>query len=74
MITTQHDNAALREDGFEQVAALLDLLLWNGPATMIPSRENVAEWRTLLADRGPVFASLVVECDEWLSPASAKKE
>lgn len=74
MITNQDDDAALREDGFEQTAALLDLLLWNGPSTMIPTREAVTAWRALLVDRGPVFASLVLECDGWLSPAGAKYE
>lgn len=70
MITAQDDVSALvREDDFEQTAALLDLLLWNGPTTMIPTREAVTAWRALLADRGPAFTSLVAECDEWLSPS-----
>ena len=73
MTTTQDEYAALREDGFEQTAALLDLLLWNGPSTMIPSREAVTAWREVLAARGPSFTSLVVECDEWLSPAEGEK-
>jgi hypothetical protein len=33
---------------------------------MIPTRDAVMKWRATLADRGPEFASLVVECDEWL--------
>jgi hypothetical protein len=73
MITAQDDNSALREDGFEQTAALLDLLLWNGPSTMIPTREAVSAWRAVLVNRGVAFASLVVECDEWLFPAEEKK-
>ena len=72
MITAQDDASALREDGFEQTAALLDLLLWNGPTTMIPTREAVIAWRALLTDRGPAFTSLVAECDDWLSPAEGE--
>lgn len=69
MITPLDDASALREDGFEQTAALLDLLLWNGPTSMMPTRDAVTAWRALLADRGPTFVSLVAECDEWLTPS-----
>ncbi len=68
MITAQDDESALRVDGFEATANLLDLLLWSGPTSMIPTREAVMKWRTTLADRGPEFVSLVTECDEWLMP------
>ena len=69
MITAQDDASTLREDGFEETAALLDLLLWNGPISMIPTRDAVTAWRALLSDRGPSFVSLVAECDEWLTPS-----
>lgn len=68
MITALDDDLPLREDGFEQAAELLDLLLWSGPTTMIPTREAVMKWRATLAVRGPVFASLVAECEKWLAP------
>ncbi|MFC0170795.1 hypothetical protein ACFFKC_22265 [Pseudoduganella danionis] len=68
MITAQDDDSALLADGFEQTAALLDLLLWSGPTSMIPTREAVMKWRATLIARGPEFASLVTECDEWLRP------
>ena len=68
MITSQDDDSALRIDSFEATAALLDLLLWSGPTSMIPTREAVMKWRATLTARGPEFASLVTECDEWLMP------
>jgi len=69
MITAEDDDSALRIDGFEATAALLNLLLWSGPTSMIPTREAVMKWRATLAARGPEFASLVTECDEWLTPS-----
>lgn len=68
MITVQDDDSALRVDGFEQTADLLDLLLWSGPTSMIPIREAVMKWRATLTARGLEFARLVTECDEWLMP------
>ena len=69
MITAEDDDSALRIDGFEATAALLNLLLWSGPTSMIPTREAVMKWRATLAARGPEFASLVTECDKWLMPS-----
>ena len=74
MITAQDDDSALRIDGFEATAALLDLLLWSGPTSMIPTREAVMKWRATLTARGQEFASLVAECDEWLMPEQEAKE
>ena len=68
MITSQEDDSALRVDGFEATADLLDLLLWSGPTSMMPTREAVMKWRATLTARGPEFASLVTECNEWLMP------
>ena len=74
MITAEEDDSALRIDGFEPTAALLDLLLWSGPTSMIPTREAVMKWRATLTARGPEFASLVTECDEWLMPNEEAQE
>ena len=68
MITAEEDDWTLRAGGFEATAALLDLLLWSGPTSMIPTREAVMKWRATLIARGPEFASLVTEHDEWLTP------
>lgn len=68
MITAEEDDSYLCVDGFEATADLLDLLLWSGPTSMIPTREAVMKWRATLTARGPEFASLVTECDEWLMP------
>lgn len=74
MITAQDDDSALRVDGFEATADLLDLLLWSCPTSMIPTREAVMKWRATLTARGPEFASLVTECDEWLMPHEGAEE
>ena len=68
MITAEEDDYYLRVDGFDATADLLDLLLLSGPTSMIPTREEVMRWRATLTARGPEFASLVTECDEWLMP------
>ena len=73
MITAQDDDSALREGDYDETAALLDLLLWSGPTSMIPTRDAVMKWQATLADRGPEFASLVTECDEWLKPNERAK-
>lgn len=74
MITAQDDDSALRIDAFEATAALLDLLLWRSPTSMIPTREAVVKRRAALPARGPEFASLVDEYDEWLMPEQEAKE
>ena len=68
MTTFQGDDTFPSEDGFELTADLLDFFLWNCPTSMIPSHVDVRKWRATLAARGPEFASLVTECDEWLMP------
>ena len=68
MITEHEDDSALCEGDFEATAALLDLLLWGGPTSMIPTRNAVRKWKITLASRGEEFATLVTECDEWLTP------
>lgn len=68
MITEHDDDSALCDGDFEATAALLDLLLWNGTTSMIPTRNAVMKWKATLDSRGEEFASLVAECDEWLKP------
>lgn len=39
MITTEEDDSGFPRRGFDETSALLDLLLWSGPTSMIPTRE-----------------------------------
>lgn len=66
--TYQGNDSFPAEDGFELTADLLDFFLWNSPTSMIPTPAIVTKWRDALVARGPDFASLVAECDEWLMP------
>lgn len=54
-----------------KLADVLDMWMWESPTELIPTAEQIAEVRAILAARGdanlPDMVSLIAECDRYLA-------
>ncbi|WP_155016937.1 dioxygenase [Burkholderia ubonensis] len=55
----------ISEEGAKTVDATLAFFLHECPSSMIPSRDEVAAWARVLADRGDEFACHAEACRKW---------
>ncbi|UJH73328.1 MULTISPECIES: dioxygenase [Burkholderia] len=55
----------ISEGDLKTVDSMLAFFLYECPSSMIPSREEVAEWALGLAERGDEFAGHAEGCKKW---------
>jgi hypothetical protein len=68
-VPTREEVATLPID---DLAVILDLWMWESPTELIPTNEQIAEVRAIIAARADAHltaaAALIAECDRYLAP------
>lgn len=55
----------------DDLAVIVDLWMWESPTELIPTNEQIADVRAIIAARAdaplPAVADLIAECDKYLA-------
>lgn len=66
-VPTRQEVAAIAPD---DLASVLDLSMWEGPAELIPSYDQIRQLRSILASRPDAetlaIQAIIAECDRYL--------